>query len=114
MHEMSIAMNILDIASQQAREAGAKVVHSIEIEVGDLAGIEVAALEFCFETARRSTQATSTADLVVHRIEGTGRCVECRREVPVDFYIAFCPDCPNVGLEIIQGRELKVRSLQVD
>ena len=114
MHEMSIAANILEIATRQATEAGARVINRIEIEVGRLAGVEITALEFCFETARKMTGATAASTLVIHPVAGRGRCPECRREFSVDFFVALCPKCGAGGVEILQGRELKVRCINVD
>ena len=114
MHEMSIVANILEIAEQQAVEAGAHLINRIEIEVGELAGVEIHALEFCFETARSMSTLTRGAALVIHPVAGTGRCETCLREFPVDFFVALCPDCGQGGVTILQGRELKVRSINVD
>jgi hydrogenase nickel incorporation protein HypA/HybF len=114
MHEMSIAANIIQIAESQAIEAGAHVVNRIEIEVGRLAGVEIASLEFCFTTVRRSSKVTVDSTLVIHTVAGRGRCPECREEFSVDFFVAVCPECGAGGAEILQGRELKVRSINVD
>ena len=114
MHEMSIAANILEIAARQAAEDGARVINRIEIEVGLLAGVEIHALEFCFETARKMYETAVGSALVIHPVEGRGRCPECRREFPVDFFAAVCPECGVAGVEILQGRELKVRCINVD
>ena len=45
MHEFSIAMNIVDIATDYARKENVSVVKEIEIEVGELAGVVMDALE---------------------------------------------------------------------
>jgi hydrogenase nickel incorporation protein HypA/HybF len=113
MHEMSIVAGILDIAEEQARAAGAKVINAIEIEVGSLAGVEIPALEFCFDVARRGT-AAADAKLVIHEIPGRGHCPDCDGDVAVDYFMAVCPACGQSLVEILQGRELKVRSLNVD
>ena len=113
MHEMSIVAGILDIAENQARVASATVINTIEVEVGQLAGVEIPSLEFCFEVARRGTMA-ETAELVIHEIAGRGHCPDCAREVAVDFFMAICPECGQGLVEITQGRELRVRSLNVD
>lgn len=113
MHEMSIVAGILDIAEDQARSAAATVINTIEVEVGQLAGVEIPALEFCFDIARRDTMAAN-ARLIIHEIPGRGHCPDCGREVAVDFFMAVCPACGQGLVEITQGRELKVRSLNVD
>ncbi len=50
MHEMSIAMNILEIAEQNASDSVSSVINSIDVEIGTLAGIELSS-SFCFETS---------------------------------------------------------------
>lgn len=46
MHELSIVMSILDIAQKQANMAQAKVVEEIELEIGELSGIEKMSFDF--------------------------------------------------------------------
>jgi hydrogenase nickel incorporation protein HypA/HybF len=113
MHEMSIVSGILDIAENEARSAGARVINSVEIEVGHLAGVEIPSLEFCFEVARRGTLAEQ-ADLVIHEIPGLGHCPDCDQDVAVDYFVAVCPACGLGLVEILQGKELRVRSINVD
>lgn len=112
MHEMTIAVGLIELAEEQARGAGARRINQIEVEIGTLAGVEMDALTFCYETARRGTLCDG-ARLDIVSIEARGRCGECGREMPADFWVAFCPDC-GTGLEILQGRELRLRSLNVD
>jgi len=113
MHEMSIVSGVLDIAEQEARSAGALVINKVEIEVGTLAGVEIPSLEFCFEVARRGTLAAK-AELVIHEIPGLGRCPDCDKEVAVDYFMAVCPACGQGLVEILQGKELRVLSINVD
>ena len=113
MHEMSIVAGVLDIAEKEARAAGATVINTVEIEVGRLAGVEIDALEFCFEVARRDTLAAG-AELVIHDIPGVGHCPDCDKDVEVDFFMAVCPECEKAMVDIRQGRELRVRAINVD
>lgn len=112
MHEMSIALSILDIVAEQARAHGATVIRTVHADVGALAGVEIEALGFCFEVARKGTPADG-AELVIREIPGRGRCRACATEVPMDFLVAVCPACDGT-VEIVAGRELRVRSLDVD
>lgn len=113
MHEMSIITSILQIARDHAHEAGAEVIEKIEVEVGTLAGIEIPSLEFCFQAARTQIVGEQ-AELVIRRVEGRGRCPACGQESAMDFYSAVCPACGDGVLEILQGRELRVLSIQVE
>ena len=113
MHEMSIISGILNIVEEQARAAGAQVINTIEVEIGELAGVEVEALEFCFTVARKNTRA-HRAKLVIHHIAGLGRCSQCDKDVPVTYPVALCPGCGLPVFDVKQGRELRVKSINVD
>jgi len=113
MHEMSIITSILDIARDHAGKAGARVIQEIEVEVGALAGIEVPALEFCFQAARGQTVGEQ-AELVIREVAGVGHCPACGQDSTMDFYAAVCPVCEGSVLEVRQGREMRVLSIRVD
>ena len=55
MHEMSIAVAIVEQVERAAREHGATAVEAIRLQVGELAGVVPQALEFCFELACAGT-----------------------------------------------------------
>ena len=111
MHEMSIISGILNIVEEQARAAGAQVINTIEVEIGELAGVEVEALEFT--VARKNTRA-HRAKLVIHHIAGLGRCSGCDKDMPVTYPVALCPECGLPIFDVKQGRELRVKSINVD
>jgi len=112
VHEMTIAVGLIELAEEQAKAAGATRINTLDVEIGALAGVEIEALSFCYEAARRGTMC-DVAELNIIALEGRGRCSECGEERAADFHVAFCPDCGR-GLEILQGRELRLRSLNVD
>lgn len=110
---MSIALGILDIVRASAREAAAEIVHSVEIEVGRLAGVEIGALEFSFDIAKAQA-GLDQAELIVHEVPARCRCLACGGISDQDSLWAACPGCGGHRLEVTQGRELRVRSIEVD
>lgn len=113
MHEMSIVSGILRIVTEQAQANEAKVINSIELEIGQLAGIEIDSLKFCFEVARKDTMAAD-AELIIHEIPGLGYCPHCAKDVAVEFHLAVCRECDESLVKVFQGQELKVKSINVD
>ncbi len=113
MHEMSIALNVVEIACQQATAAGADRVEEIMLEVGDLAGVMIDSLEFCFPAASKST-AAENAVLHIDRIQGRAKCRECGAVFPAENFITLCPACQGFQVEVLQGRELRVKSILVN
>lgn len=113
MHEMSIALDILDIVEKTAQTNGATVVKDICVDVGALAGVMIPALEFNLEVAKHNTCARE-ADIHIQEIEGRGRCLTCGGTFPMGFYIEPCPKCDDGYLSTVAGDELRVREIEVE
>ena len=80
MHEMSIAMAVVDQVEQAAAEAGGvTAVTSVRLQVGELAGVVPDALSFCFELACAGT-VLEGAELVTESVPGRARCEPCADE----------------------------------
>jgi len=113
MHEMSIAMSIVDIACKEAQKDGAPSISKIELDVGTLAGIMVDSLKFCYDSVCKGTLAENS-ELVVNEVPGKGHCIKCDHEFEIDSFMALCPKCESYKIEIMQGRELKLKAVVVD
>lgn len=113
MHEMSLAIRIVEVAVAEAERAGAGKINEVEVEVGRLAGVMAEALSFCLEAAAKGTLA-ETAIFTLIPLPGQGRCTECHHEVAVSEFPAQCPDCQGFGVQITAGTELRIRALIID
>ena len=113
MHEFSIAMNVVEIAAEYAGKEKAKVVREIEIEVGELSGIVLEALEFALESAVKDT-ILEHARIVMTVIPGKARCIQCYYEYHTSDLFRSCPVCRSCAPDIIGGKELRVKSITVD
>ena len=113
MHEFSLAINIVEIAEEQTRSAGAKKIFSIDIEVGEMSGVIYEALETAMESAKRSTLLEG-AEINLIPMPGIAKCKDCGHEFETNDYFTSCPACNGLNNEIVQGKELKVRSLNVE
>lgn len=113
MHEMSIAMSVIEAVVDKAREEGGGKITGIGLVVGRLAGVEVESLKFCFGAAARDTLAEG-AELVIEEPEGRGRCEACGAEFPVTSFYAKCSSCGQFRVKIESGQELAVRSFTIE
>jgi hydrogenase nickel incorporation protein HypA/HybF len=113
MHEMSIAMSVIEAVVDKARQEGGGKVTGIELVVGRLAGVQTESLRFCFDAATRDTLAEG-AELVIEEREGRGRCEACGSEFPVTSFYAKCPSCGQFRVRIESGEELLVRSFTME
>jgi hydrogenase nickel incorporation protein HypA/HybF len=112
MHELSIALGIVDIAQKEAEKAGATRVDSIELEIGALAGVELDALDFVWPSAVEGS-VLENAERKINYIKAVGYCMECEIEFPMEFVYDQCPQCQGYLKNIIKGRELRVKALEV-
>lgn len=112
MHELSVAMGIVRIAEEETARARARHVELIEIEIGDLAGVELESLEYVWGAAVKGT-VLEKATRKVLRVPGKGKCLDCGHEYPVLRHYDPCPECQSFLKHIISGKELRVKALEV-
>lgn len=113
MHEMSIALSIVEAVEAKARKEGAGRISGIDLVIGKLAGIEPESLKFCFSAAAKGTLAEE-ALLAVDEPEGLGECGECGAMFPVSFYYAECPVCRSLRVKIVSGEEFVIKSITIE
>ena len=110
MHELSIAMSIVEIAEENINQANLSKVTEIELDVGELSGVVFDALEFAMVEAVKDT-VLQNAVRKINRIPGKARCNECGFEFELEDIYTPCPKCASFENEIINGKELKVKTL---
>lgn len=112
MHELSIALGIVKIAEDETSKAKAKRVTKIELEIGTLAGVELESLNFVWKSAiKDSVLEFAKRDIAV--IKGRGKCIDCDTEFEMEYIYDTCPKCNSNFKGILQGKELRVKALEV-
>ena len=110
MHELSLALEVIDMAQRETTKNSLTSVLEILIEVGVLSGVEADAFEMAMKMASKDS-ILEGASINIVRIPGKGRCVDCRQDFPMENPLATCPECHGLPDEIIRGREFRVVSL---
>jgi hydrogenase nickel incorporation protein HypA/HybF len=112
MHELSIMMGIVEIVESEANNRHASRVESVELEIGKLSGIELDALTFIWDSAVKGTLLEGAQREILVK-EGIARCPDCKDTFPVKELFDPCPKCENYFTDLIQGQELRVKSLVI-
>lgn len=113
MHELSIAYSIVEVVGEAAQAANAIRVDVVRIRLGALAGVAKGALLFSWDIA---TQATilAGAQLAIEELPVIVYCPTCQKNVTLPGTQNFrCPQCARLTAQIVQGRELEVKSLEL-
>src|SRR5689334_14929830 len=113
MHELSIALGIVDVAAEQAERHGGRVA-AVHLKIGPLSGVVPAALRSAFELAREQEPAAAAADLVIEEVPVAAYCPGCDAARPVVFPELRCPTCGAVTPDVVRGRELEVVAVEVE
>lgn len=110
MHELSIAQAIVDVA---ARNAGEARVTRVYVRIGHLRQVVPSALEFSFELCAHGTTVDGAA-LEVEQVPIEVTCRSCGlASQPAGFPLA-CGMCGSLHVDIEQGEELQVESLELE
>lgn len=112
MHEMSLAEGVLQILEECAQREHAKQVRLVRLEIGELAGVEVDALRFCFDVVTHGSVAEG-ALLEIVREPGGAWCMHCSRSVLIAQRGDPCPECGSHQLQVSSGTSMRVIDLEV-
>jgi hydrogenase nickel incorporation protein HypA/HybF len=113
MHEMGIAMQIIEIASASIPKDVPDVrVERVNLKIGKLAAVVPESLRFCFEIASRET-ALAGAELHIDEIPVVARCKACQTEWVINGPVFTCVSCNSGQIDILSGRELNIESIEI-
>lgn len=112
MHELSIALSILELAEEESARHDGRVA-AVHLRLGPLSGVVREALASAFDLAREGTP-MAEAELVVEEVPVAAYCPACAVEVaPVSWLDLRCPGCGAPTPEVVRGRELEVIALEI-
>ncbi len=113
MHEMSLCEGVLQVLESEAQKQGFEKVKSVWLEIGDLAGVEMEAMESCFDAVTRNSLADG-AQLNIINVPGLAWCMQCSKNVSVKQRFDECPDCGSFQLQVTSGEEMRIKELEVE
>ncbi len=103
VHELSIAISLIEVAEQEARRRGAKSVASIRVRLGPLSGVMKEALISAYGLAREET-VLAKAELIVHETPIRLYCQKCVAERDAQsMQMLCCAVCGEPSNEIVSG-----------
>ena len=113
MHEMGIALQIVEIATASVPPDAGKVrIEKVNLKIGKLAAVVPESLRFCFDVAVKDTPLDG-ATLAIEELPVVARCKDCDNKWTIDSPAFACPVCNSGALEILSGRELDIESIEI-
>lgn len=112
MHELSIAIDLIEIATDLASHANIHHIERLYVQLGALSGVVPSALEGSFEIAVQGTRLEG-AILVIDELPAIIYCAVCNANVPLANIQQFrCPHCETASSKLVQGREIQLVSIE--
>jgi hydrogenase nickel incorporation protein HypA/HybF len=116
MHELSIALCIVDIATEEAQKHGDSKarVCATHLKLGPLAGVAKEALVSAYELACEGTPLEGSR-LVIDEVPIVIDCATCQAERTASRERWFCcPVCGATAARVVHGKELEVAALELE
>jgi hydrogenase nickel incorporation protein HypA/HybF len=113
MHELSIAMSIVEMAQEEAQLRGNAKVQAVYLRLGLLSGVVKEALLSSYEMACETTLLEGSR-LVIEEIPVEIFCSTCQTARPAQSIQWFCcVECGAATGDILHGKELEVFALEL-
>jgi hydrogenase nickel incorporation protein HypA/HybF len=113
MHELSIAISLIEAAEEEIDRLGGVRVRAIHIKLGPLSGVVREALEFSYQVACQNTPLEGS-HLVIEDVPVLIDCPACKAPREIVSLESFrCVACGAAGGAVLQGRELQVSALEI-
>ncbi|MGQ0647640.1 MAG: hydrogenase maturation nickel metallochaperone HypA [Gemmatimonadaceae bacterium] len=114
MHELSIAMDIVEVAAEAAARLNATRVMTVNLKIGRIAGVAAQALLVSYDIAAEGTLLEGSR-LAIIDVPLVVWCSHCLEDVTLPALNHFvCPVCGVPAGEIRTGRELEIESLEIE
>ena len=112
MHELSIAMSIVEMAQEEADHRGARVT-AVHLKLGALSGVVADALLSSYEMAIADTPLQDSR-LLIESVPVTIFCPTCRtQQLPRNIQNLCCRQCGAATPRVLSGREIEVSALEI-
>jgi hydrogenase nickel incorporation protein HypA/HybF len=113
MHELSIAMSIVEMAQEEAERRGHVQVQAVHLRLGLLSGVVKEALLSSYEIACHATSMEGS-QLLIEEIPVEVFCPQCGVPRLVRSIQWFCcPECGTPTPTVVRGKELEVVALEI-
>jgi hydrogenase nickel incorporation protein HypA/HybF len=112
MHELSIAMSIVEMAEEEAKTRNVHV-NAVHLKLGKFSGVVKEALLSSYEIACDGTPLQGSR-LVIEEVPLEVFCPACNQKRTLNSLQWFvCPECGTTTPTVVHGKELEVTALEI-
>lgn len=112
MHELSIALSMIEQIEEEVAKRGGGTVETVFVRVGVLSGVDAQALNFAYELAREGTELAGSR-LEIEVVPLLVYCAQCASTHAPNPQQICCPRCLTPPQQVLEGKELEVRGFEI-
>lgn len=113
MHELAITEQIAEIAIRHGEKSHAKKVADLYLVVGELSTVIDDSVQFYWDLITEQTICEG-AELHFKRIPAIFKCLDCETKYQLsEGELTPCPGCGSTRMEILQGKEFYLESINI-
>ena len=115
MHEVSVALGMVDELQKIAQKNNAKKILTIKLKIGRLSGIVTDSLKFAFDAVKLDYPFISSAEITIDEIALIYKCNDCNLSFETDdIYFPSCVNCKSYNLTIVSGEEQHIENVEIE
>lgn len=113
MHEMSVAMSIVESVSDAVLSGEPRqTVSAVYVRVGAMSGVIPEALAFAWDAATGGTRLDGSR-LEIEAVPTAVYCPQCQADRELPGQRLRCPVCHTRTPQVVRGRELDILSVEI-
>ena len=113
MHELTLLFGVAEQVEKVTTENGIGHVDAVVLEVGEITPIVPEFLLDGYEVISDEFDFLRGSELIINRIKGIVRCMDCGCEYDVMEHKGICPDCGSFEKVILSGNEFIIKEVRV-
>ncbi|MEW6715214.1 MAG: hydrogenase maturation nickel metallochaperone HypA [Nitrospirota bacterium] len=115
MHEVSIALGMVDELARIANENNAKYIIAVNLRIGRSSGIVIDSLKFAFDAIKLENPLISSAEILIEEVPLKYECNECNESFQIEsIHFPACPHCKSYSLKLLSGDEMDILNVELE
>ena len=111
MHEMSLAIGLMEQIHEVAQQNNLKCVEEVELQTGVLRQVVPEMMQAAFNAVAQETLAQD-AKLTIVEVPAVVQCNLCQKKFSPKLDNFSCPDCKKADVLVLEGEDIILKSVQ--